>query len=197
MIQEFSKLKIDRTDMTHTSNINITEYPLKVLTADDNLFSRRLLKTILQRAGYEVIEAADGPETWSIIQNEDAPKLIILDWMMPGMDGLEICRRIRETETNCTNPSYIIMVTSKTNMEDVVRGLRAGINDYITKPFDNEELKARISIGARIVKLQMTLDARLRQLEEAMNTIKTLDGLLSHLLHMQKDPRRYWILAAG
>ena len=134
---------------------------MKVLVAEDNLFSRRMLKTILQSAGYTVVEAADGNEAWAEIQKEDAPRLLILDWMMPGISGLDLCRQIAEKEKGQTVPSYIIMVTSKTDMEDVVRGLQSGAQDYITKPFDNEELKARIAIGKRILELELALAERI------------------------------------
>ena len=136
---------------------------MKVLVAEDNLFSRRMLKTILQSAGYAVVEAADGNEAWNEILKEDAPRLLILDWMMPGISGLDLCRQIAQKEKGQTVPSYIIMVTSKTDMEDVVLGLQSGAQDYITKPFDNEELKARIAIGKRILELQLALAERITQ----------------------------------
>ncbi len=134
---------------------------MKVLIAEDNLFSRRMLKTILQSAGYTVVEAADGSEAWNEILKEDAPRLLILDWMMPGISGLDLCRQITLKEKGQAVPSYIIMVTSKTDMEDVVLGLQSGAQDYITKPFDNEELKARIAIGKRILELQLALAERI------------------------------------
>ena len=151
---------------------------MKVLIAEDNLFSRRMLRTILSNAGYTVVEAADGDEAWNELQKPDAPRLLVLDWMMPGINGLELCKRLAEKEKGQTVLSYIIMVTSKTDMEDIVQGLQSGAHDYITKPFDNEELKARIAIGKRIVELQIALEQRVQSCIPTDGKTNTLSGLL-------------------
>ncbi|MDD2236169.1 MAG: response regulator [Kiritimatiellae bacterium] len=135
---------------------------MKILIAEDNLFSRRMLRTILQNAGYTVVEAADGQQAWAELQNPEPPRLVILDWMMPGLNGLELCQRIAEKDRDNPVPAYLIMLTSRTDMEDVVQALQSGAHDYITKPFDNEELKARVAIGRRIIELQLALEERLQ-----------------------------------
>ncbi len=121
-----------------------------------------MLRTILQNEGYTVVEAADGHQAWDELQNPEPPRLVILDWMMPGLNGLELCQRIAENDRDNPVPAYLIMLTSRTDMEDVVQALQNGAHDYITKPFDNEELKARVAIGRRIVELQLALDERLQ-----------------------------------
>jgi DNA-binding response OmpR family regulator len=104
---------------------------------------------------------------------------------MPHMDGIEICREARRT--NALKSAYIILLTSRGSKEDIVQGLEAGADDYVTKPFDHGELRARVQVGARVVSLQKVLAERVHQLEEAMNSVKTLQGLLPILLLLQKD----------
>lgn len=168
---------------------------MKVLIAEDNLFSRRMLRTILQAEGYTVIEAADGNEALNELQKPDAPRLLILDWMMPGITGLDLCKQITEQEKGQTVLSYIIMVTSKTDMEDIIQGLQSGAHDYITKPFDNEELKARVAIGKRIVKLQLALEERLAECRQISGRIDTLNGLLPICSVCKKirDDDNHWV----
>ena len=125
---------------------------MKILIAEDNNFYRLALKTTLAEFGYEVIAVGDGQAAWEILQGDDSPKLAVLDWMMPKMDGLEVCRRLRATPRH--EPTYVIMLTSKDAKADIVTALHGGADDYITKPFDREELSARIRVGERIVGLQ-------------------------------------------
>jgi phosphoserine phosphatase RsbU/P len=127
---------------------------MKVLIAEDELTSRAMLKAALSKMGYECVVAADGREAWEVLRHPDAPHLLILDWMMPEMDGLELCRKLRERKDN---PFYIIILTSRAEKDDIVRGLEAGADDYITKPYDFDELKARINVGRRILELQAEL----------------------------------------
>ncbi|MCH8062544.1 MAG: response regulator [Chloroflexi bacterium] len=125
---------------------------MKVLVAEDDRSTRLLLETTLLRWGYDVSTAANGSDAWEAIQGEDPPELVILDWMMPDMDGVEVCQKISETEG--LTPPYVILLTSKGRREDIVEGLRAGADDYVTKPFDSEELRARVSVGERLLELQ-------------------------------------------
>jgi DNA-binding response OmpR family regulator len=128
---------------------------MRILIAEDETVSRRLLEISLEKGGHDVVSCSDGTEAWNILQQGDAPKLAILDWMMPGMEGVEICRQARKL----THGSllYLIVLTTKGRKEDVVEGLEAGANDYITKPFDQQELQARVQVGARVVDLQERL----------------------------------------
>ena len=128
---------------------------MKILIAEDDSISRRILKSTLTKWGYDVVSVADGNEARDKMQKEDAPRLVVLDWMMPGMDGVEVCRRIRQAGKS--EPMYIILLTARGDKNDIVEGLGAGADDYILKPFDNHELRARIDVGRRVVELQNAL----------------------------------------
>jgi sigma-B regulation protein RsbU (phosphoserine phosphatase) len=165
---------------------------VKLLIAEDDMISRRLLETTLIKWGYEVVVTGDGVAAWEVLQTEDTPPLAILDWMMPGMDGIEVCRKVRQTPT--PTPPYLILLTAKGRREDIVTGLRAGANDYVTKPFDREELRARVQVGMRIVELQQSLAERVKALEEALTRVKQLQGLLPICSYCKKirDDQNYW-----
>ena len=128
---------------------------MKILLAEDDFTSRSMLAAILKKWGYDPVITQDGHAAWEELQKPDAPKLALLDWNMPGLEGLEVCRRLRKTET--TNPSYVILLTGRTEKGDIVQGLEAGANDYISKPYDNAELQARIRVGERMLELQASL----------------------------------------
>ena len=125
---------------------------MEILIAEDEPISRRLLEFTLRRWGYEVTTAADGSEAWEMLQSPAPPSLVISDWMMPGMDGLELCHRIRSREQ--PGYTYLIILTARGKKEDVIKGLEAGADDYLVKPFDQEELRCRIKIGERIINLE-------------------------------------------
>ena len=163
-----------------------------VLVADDEPVSRTVVAAMLRKGGYDVQVAADGEQAWSALQHPTAPALAILDWMMPGLDGVEICRRLRRTNT--PTPTYVILLTSRDAAADIVEGLRAGADDYVTKPPDEDELLARISVGARVVSLQHTLADRVRRLEEALSNVKQLQGLLPMCSYCKRirDDQNYW-----
>jgi two-component system cell cycle response regulator len=128
---------------------------MRVLIADDDFTSRNILTAILKKWGYDPLATKDGVEAWDVLQQPDSPKLVLLDWDMPGMEGLEVCRRLREHESN--NPPYVILLTARGEKRDIVQGLEAGANDYIAKPYDNAELQARIGVGRRMLELQASL----------------------------------------
>ncbi|ODS33002.1 MAG: two-component response regulator [Candidatus Scalindua rubra] len=128
---------------------------MKVLIAEDEIISRRRLEKFLESMDYEVIACKDGLDVWKIIQSENAPNLLILDWLMPGMDGVEICRKVRK---QAKEPyTFILLLSSKSEQEDIVRGMEAGADDYITKPFNKDELRVRLRAGRRIVELNEEL----------------------------------------
>jgi DNA-binding response OmpR family regulator len=130
---------------------------VKVLLAEDSGVIRILLKQVLTKWGYEIVFAEDGDAAWNVLERADSPRIALLDWMMPGPDGLEICQRVRKA---AREPRvYIILLTGKDEREDVVRGLTAGADDYLRKPFDNVELEARMRTGRRIVELEDELAA--------------------------------------
>ena len=164
---------------------------MRVLIAEDDLSSRRLLESLLARWGYEVVVTVDGDEAWRVLQQEGAPPLMVLDWSMPGMDGLELCQRVREAYDA---QRYIILLSARGGKDDVVEGLRAGVDDYVTKPFDPEELQARIQVGFRVMSLQSALTGRLKELEDALSRIKRLQGLLPICASCNRirDDKGYW-----
>jgi CheY-like chemotaxis protein len=168
------------------------EPPLRILVAEDDPISRRLLESTLLRWGYEVTLALDGQEAWSVLSAPDAPRLAILDWMMPGLDGVEVCRRVRAGES--PTPPYVILLTAKTRREDIVEGLSAGADDFVRKPFDRAELRARIQVGVRVLALQHKLAERVRDLEAALQRVRQLQGLLPICSYCKRirDDRNYW-----
>ncbi len=128
---------------------------MRILIAEDDPISRRLLEVTLGKWGYEVISCPDGQSAWEILQQPEAPSLAILDWMMPGMDGLQVCREVRQL---ITEPyTYMLLLTAKSQKADIIAGLEAGADDYLTKPFDANELRMRLRAGRRILDLQEEL----------------------------------------
>jgi len=141
---------------------------MKVLVAEDDLTSRTILTAILQKWGYEVVSAVDGEQALEVLQQPDAPKLALLDWSMPGLSGVEVCSRLRDKQIN--DSIYIIILTAKSEKKNIVEGLNAGANDYIIKPYDNDELQARINVGKRMVEIQSELEnAKSALLHEVMH----------------------------
>jgi two-component system, cell cycle response regulator len=128
---------------------------MRILIADDSFTSRSMLASVLKEIGHDVVETANGAEAWNELQKPEAPALAILDWMMPKMDGLEVVRRVRDLQSR--KPPYLIILTSKGDKADIVTGLNTGANDYLAKPFDNGELRARVEVGCRMIELQSEL----------------------------------------
>jgi DNA-binding response OmpR family regulator len=165
---------------------------MKILIAEDDEVSRRILQLTLTASGYEVVVTKNGAEALLVLENEDAPPLAILDWMMPDTDGLEVCRRARRIQS--ATPVYIILLTAKTEKTDIVKGLEAGANDYVTKPFDRHELRARVQVGATVVNLQRNLAARVEELENALAKVKQLQEILPICSYCKqiRDDQNYW-----
>lgn len=145
---------------------------MRVLIAEDDLASRRILKKMLEQWDYEVTAVADGEAAMEVFRSPDPPRFAMLDWVMPGLSGVEVCRQLRLVETDV--PTYIILLTMRTDEDDAVTGLRAGADDYVTKPFNRDELHARLNVGRRIVKLQDALKQRIDELETANHQIQAL-----------------------
>ena len=165
---------------------------MRILIAEDDVTSRWLLERVLKRWGHEIVAAESGTETLRLLQQPDSPQLAILDWLMPGMTGPQICREVRAQKSAISK--YIILLTSKGDKQDVVSGLDAGADDYIAKPFNQEELRARVMAGLRIVELQNQLAERVLQLEAAITREKQLQGLLPICCYCKKirDDGNYW-----
>jgi two-component system, cell cycle response regulator len=149
---------------------------MRILIAEDDHTSRTVLAGVLKKNGHEVVVTVNGAEAWQILQQPDAPRLVILDWMMPEMDGLQVLQLARAPATD--RPPYIIMLTSKGEKADVIAGLDAGANDYLAKPFDAGELRARIEVGRRMVEMQDALSES-REILAHQASHDPLTGLLN------------------
>jgi phosphoserine phosphatase RsbU/P len=165
---------------------------MKVLIAEDNRISSRILQIRLTKWGYEGVKASSGIDALEQLTGKDAPQMALLDWMLPGIDGLEVCKRVRSLDG--VEQSYIIMMTDKATSQNIVEGLNAGADDYLTKPFNDEELRARLHAGLRITQLQSSLTQRIMDLEFAMSKVKELQGLLPICSYCKtvRDDSGYW-----
>jgi sigma-B regulation protein RsbU (phosphoserine phosphatase) len=170
---------------------------MKILIAEDDPVSRRILEATLLKWGYDVLIAIDGAQAWEMLQRENAPALAILDVMMPGLDGLEVCRRVRQLPT--PTPPYLIMLTAMASKDEVVNGIQAGANDYLSKPFHRDELKARVAVGAQMLELQRNLAERVKELEAALSQVKQLQGMLTICSYCKKirNDQNYWQRVEG
>ncbi len=165
---------------------------MRILIVEDDLSTQNTLSSILQKYGHDVSAVSSGEEAWTVTRQPDTPRLILLDWLMPGLSGLDLCKRIRSTDSE--NPFYIIMLTVKDNKEDIVEGLDTGTDDYITKPFYPEELRARINAGRRIIEMQNRLLNHAKDLQNSLDHIETLQGILPICSFCKKvrDDKNYW-----
>jgi diguanylate cyclase (GGDEF)-like protein len=145
---------------------------MRILIAEDEAISRRMLEATLTKWGYDVVVTSNGDDALLVLRDQDAPLLAILDVMMPGMEGVEVCRIMRQLSQ--ASPTYIILLTAKSSKAEIVKGLQAGADDYLTKPFDLDELYARVQVGMRVVQLQRSLTGRVRQLEVAEAELRSL-----------------------
>jgi phosphoserine phosphatase RsbU/P len=170
---------------------------MKVLIAEDDRVTGELLDRTLRRWNYETTFVADGEEAWRRLSESAAPTLAILDWMMPGIDGPDICRRVR-AELPLAN-MYLMLLTAREARRDLIAGLDAGADDYIVKPFDADELRARVAVGARVLALQEKLAERVEELQAALSNVKQLRGLLpicSYCKRIRGDDS-YWQQVEG
>jgi len=165
---------------------------MRVLIADDDATLRHALQVQLERWEYEPVVCEDGTGARSVLFGQDPPPLAILDWNMPGADGVTLCGEIRETPT--LNAMYIILLTSQDTRARILEGFGGGADEYITKPFDWGMLRARLKVGARIVRLQQSLAQRVAELEKALTMVKQLSGLLPICSYCKKIRRdgNYW-----
>lgn len=157
---------------------------MKILVADDDAVSRCLMERLLHRVGYEVVLAEDGRQALKSLMSPERPRLALLDWMMPGLDGPSVCLEVRSHREQPY--SYIILLTSKEAKEDLIAGLHAGADDYLTKPCNAEELKARLRTGERVLRLEDTLvqareEMRFRATHDALTSLWNRGAILSHL----------------
>ncbi len=150
---------------------------MKILIADDSISTRFLLENLVSEWGYEPVLAGDGEEAWNILQQEDGPRIALIDWMMPVLDGVEVCQRLKEVESQFT---YIILVTSKRDKEDIITGLDAGADDFLSKPVQPDELRSRLSVGMRILGYQDALEESRNELSKQNDELKKMQTQLVH-----------------
>lgn len=148
---------------------------MKVLVADDEPLTNQIVSETLKKWGYDVISTNNGLDAWKLLESKDAPKLAILDWMMPGKTGVEICQQLRERKSG--SYIYTILLTGKSDKVDVVEGLAAGADDYLTKPCNPQELRVRLNVGERILRMEQDLMAALESIKH-----------LTTSLNQQSDP---------
>ena len=165
---------------------------MRALVADDDRTTAALLRHTLEHQGLDVIVTHDGAEAWAAIQRDPEIALAVLDWNMPGLDGPEVCRRIRGDAARAH--LHVLLLTGRESRADVVTGLDAGADDYLSKPFDPEVFRARVGVGLRVLKLKERLAERVAELEDALSKVKQLRGLLpicSYCKHVRSDGD-YW-----
>ena len=164
-----------------------------ILIAEDDPTSRAMLSAMLEKSGYRVEACVNGCEAWARLLAADAPKLAVLDWVMPEMDGIEVVRRLH-ARSDELGPLYLIILTSKSDKADIVAGLEAGADDYLAKPFDLGELNARIRVGLRVLAMQRKISRQVEELRKALEHIKTLQGIIPICSYCKKirDDQGYW-----
>ena len=165
---------------------------MRILIAEDDAASRIVLASVLTKDGYDVTATNDGGAAWEVLQRPDAPRLAILDLMMPGIDGLELVRRVRAIPSAA--PPYLIIVSIKSEKADVIAALDAGANDYLTKPFDPGELRARIEVGRRTIEMRFELNEKVEELKQALEQVRRLNGIVPICANCKnvRDDQGYW-----
>ena len=165
---------------------------MRILVADDDRTGATMLARWLERRGLEAVVVHDGTEALQVIQRDDELAMAILDWEMPGMDGPELCRRIRQHTHRAS--MYVILLTGRDTSTDIVAGLDAGADDYLTKPFNPEELRARVDVGIRVISLQNKLADRVSELQNALSKVMQLSGLLPICCYCKRirSDANYW-----
>jgi len=174
---------------------------VRALVADDDTASRLLLQKVLIKWGYDVVTASSGEEAWKILTSDDSPDIAVLDWMMPELDGVEVCRRIRALELS--SPPYLLLLTGRDNKQDIATGLESGASDYVQKPFDHDELRARLLVGRRFAELNRKLldtqaELRRQALTDPLTRIMNRRAILARLTEeMARAPRQGLPLSIG
>jgi two-component system, cell cycle response regulator len=173
---------------------------MRILVADDDEFYRHAIERALKQWGYEVMIALDGISAIQILQGPDPPRIAVLDWIMPSLNGIEVCRRVRSCQSDTY--VYIVLITAKNQMEDVIAGLSAEADDYLIKPFNFQELRVRLQAGVRVIKLQAALASKHRELayratHDSLTDLLNRPGILDHatreLARVEREGRSLWL----
>jgi DNA-binding response OmpR family regulator len=164
----------------------------RILVAEDHYVSRHLLERNLGNWGFEVVSAEDGEVALQQLETDEPPPIAIIDWMMPKMDGIEVCKRIRARDD--APYTYLLLLTAKSQKEEIAEGLDAGADDYVVKPFDPDELHARLKVGQRVVALERSLAGKVSALEKALSDVKKLKKLMPICMYCKRvrDDQDYW-----
>ncbi len=165
---------------------------MRILIAEDEKVTRMRLEKTLSSWGSEVEACADGQAAWERLCSEDPPRLCVIDWLMPAMEGPELCRRVREKFPE--EYFYLIILSARQGVDNLIEGLSAGADDYVTKPFAGRELRSRLDVGVRVIGLERMLSQKVRQLESALEDVKQLRGLLPICSYCNKirNDEDYW-----
>lgn len=165
---------------------------MNILIAEDDAPTRLMLQSLLTTWGYSVISACDGDEAWRILSEPEHPHLVVLDWMMPGIEGPEIVRRLRDRAS--ATPYYAVIVTSRSDRNSAANALNVGADDFVGKPFDNDELRARVAVGYRINELQKALSDQNRELKKTLARVNMLEGIIPICMYCKKirDDQDSW-----
>ncbi len=147
---------------------------MKILIAEDEFTTRMMVQVCLENWGYKVESVTNGAEAMEMLQRKDRPQIAILDWEMPELDGIEVCRRLREAGDE--NPVYVILLTGRDSSKDILQGFDAGADDYMTKPFSDNELRARVRVAERLVRTQLSLVQSVAELKDALNQLEVLES---------------------
>ncbi len=165
---------------------------MRILIAEDEKVTRMRLEKTLSEWGFDVETVVDGQAAWDRLCGENPPRLCLIDWLMPGMEGPELCRRVREKFPE--DYFYLIILSAQQGVDNLIEGLTAGADDYVTKPFIGRELRSRIAVGVRVLGLEEMLAKKVRQLETALEDVKQLRGLLPICSYCNKirNDEDYW-----
>lgn len=165
---------------------------MRILVADDDPVARLVVSSRLTKWGYGVVTAEDGTSALAVLTRPGAPRIALIDWMMPGLDGPDVCRRLRASASGTS--TYVLLLTAREGSASVAEGLDAGANDYLTKPFDDRELRARLGVAARVVNLEDQLQARVTELQHALDSVARLEELLPicSYCHSVRQDDDYW-----
>ena len=150
---------------------------MKILIAEDEYTTRLMVQVSLENWGYTVISTEDGNEAWEYLKKDDELDIAILDWEMPGIDGAELCKMIKDMKRD--NPIYVLLLTARDSQNDILQGFDAGADDYMTKPFNDNELRARVRVAERIVRIQSSLSRTVEELRQALDLVDALQGSIA------------------